>query len=207
MYKIGILTDKPNIQHAFILAKRTVLPVIIVFMEIREAYKFCPRCGSGFENKPEFLKCTSCGLSFYHNPKPTTTVVLVDKDNRYLLVKRAVDPAKGYWDFPGGFVEENETSEENAWREIKEELGLDNLGKFHYVGSVTAPYLYQDIIYPTLATVFVTLIPPGARPRAADDIASFKFFKPEEIPMDKIAFPELKKVLGLVNKFLETHKL
>lgn len=51
-------------------------------------------------------------------------VMVIDKDT-ILLVKRARDPSKGTWDFPGGLLEKGETLEQCAIREVKEETGLD----------------------------------------------------------------------------------
>ncbi len=54
-----------------------------------------------------------------------TVDVAVTEGNRVLLVKRKWDPYAGYWALPGGFVEEDETVENAAVREVKEETGLD----------------------------------------------------------------------------------
>lgn len=49
---------------------------------------------------------------------------IIEKDGRVLLIKRRFDPFKGYWCLPGGGLEEGETLEECAVREVKEETGL-----------------------------------------------------------------------------------
>jgi len=49
---------------------------------------------------------------------------VVDNRNRVLLVKRSVEPKKGFWCLPGGFMELGETPEKSALRELKEETGL-----------------------------------------------------------------------------------
>ncbi len=175
-------------------------------MDIAKTYKICPRCGNRFKQKSTHLQCQSCGLSLYLNPKPTTTVVMVNKSGEYLLVERAVEPAKGYWDFPGGFVEENETFEENARREMKEELGTE-LGELTYIGSITAPYLFQGVIYPTIAVIFITELLEGTTLKPDDDVASYAMFAPGKLPMDKLAFPEIKSTFKLVAEYLKSHKI
>ncbi|MBI2592419.1 NUDIX domain-containing protein [Candidatus Saccharibacteria bacterium] len=172
------------------------------------AFKYCPRCGNNFENLTTHLKCASCELSFYINPKPCTAVVLVNNQDEYLLVERAVEPAKGYWDLPGGFVEENETFEENTAREVKEELGIIiNKETLHYIGSVTELYKYQGIDYPTLAAVFIARMPRNAQLRPADDVASYRFFSPDNLPMGKLAFEHMSIDLETADKFLKSNEL
>ncbi|UCE10209.1 MAG: NUDIX hydrolase [Candidatus Thorarchaeota archaeon] len=59
----------------------------------------------------------------YRNPKPTIDVAVTD-GKRVILVKRAKEPFKGKWVFPGGFVDYNETVEDAAVREVLEETGV-----------------------------------------------------------------------------------
>lgn len=175
-------------------------------MELIDAYKFCPRCSKNLSKLSERLQCQGCGLSLYLNPKPTTTVVMVNKNGEYLLVERAVEPAKGYWDFPGGFVDENETFEENARREMEEELGI-KIKELNYAGSVIAPYLFQDVNYPTIAVIFITKLPEDVVLKPDDDVASYAMFAPNNLPMDKLAFPEIKTTFKLVAEYLKNHKI
>ncbi|UCH57144.1 MAG: NUDIX hydrolase [Candidatus Bathyarchaeota archaeon] len=51
--------------------------------------------------------------------------VLIQNDDRYLLIKRAVDPDAGFWSIPGGLVEVGERVSDAAVREAMEETGLD----------------------------------------------------------------------------------
>jgi len=175
-------------------------------MEMIEAYKFCPRCGANFERKDDLLQCNKCGLSFYINPKPTTTVILVNDNGEYLLTKRAFDPGKGLWDFPGGFVEHSETFEQNAQRELREELNIE-IGQLHYIGSVSVPYLFQEVNYATLSVVFISKFLKNAEPRPGDDVSSYQFFAPDKVPMDKLAFPAMRTNLEQAEDFLKNNRL
>ena len=88
---------------------------------------FCPRCGTHLE--PRFLEdrfrptCPSCGLVYYHDPKVAVAVVIGD-ERGLLLGRRNIDPAKGGWSFPAGYVNRGEVLEEAAVREAREEMGV-----------------------------------------------------------------------------------
>jgi len=67
-------------------------------------------------------------------------VVLVNKEKKILIAKRAADkPMPNKWEFPGGKLEIDESLQECAIREIKEELELD-IAIDSYVG-------FEDLSY------------------------------------------------------------
>ena len=66
--------------------------------------------------------CSACGR--YNSRYSTTEVVIICK-NEILLLKRSIDPQKDWWSLPGGYVNWNETLEEAAKREVKEETGIN----------------------------------------------------------------------------------
>lgn len=162
-------------------------------------YKYCPLCkGKLVKKNPTLFVCSSCNFHFYDNPKPTTAVFL-EKDGKILLVKRAEKPKKGFWDAPGGFIEKNESAEESAKREIKEELGIE-IKKLEFIGSFTGTYFYQNITYSTLCLAFKAVSKNWNIKLQKDEISQIKFFEKNEIPWKRIAFKDvysaLKKLLS-----------
>ncbi len=66
------------------------------------------------------LVCLNCGKINYKNPKIVTGSLILH-ENKFLLCKRAIEPGKGLWTIPAGYLEENETVETGALREAYEE--------------------------------------------------------------------------------------
>jgi nucleoside triphosphatase len=66
--------------------------------------------------------CMECGR---YNVRNSTCTMIGIKNNKVLMVLRAADPQKGWWAFPGGYLDWNETVEECAAREFKEESGYE----------------------------------------------------------------------------------
>lgn len=94
------------------------------------APRYCQLCGRYLierfvesEGRPRY-QCEGCGFVHYMNPRVVASVI-IEHDGRLLLQQRAMEPSRGLWTFPGGFLEVGETPEEGAVREAKEEVGLD----------------------------------------------------------------------------------
>src|SRR5713226_418978 len=66
------------------------------------------------------LTCPDCGFIAYENPKMVAGSV-VSVGDRVMLCRRAIEPRKGFWTLPAGFLELNETPEDGARREAWEE--------------------------------------------------------------------------------------
>ena len=167
-------------------------------MSSSKTQRYCIRCGRPAQyQEPAHLQCNTCGLSNYLNPKPSTIIVLVNDNNEALLLKRNHEPAKGKWDLPGGFVENGESFEEGALREIEEETGLI-IKSLSYVTSLTDTYDYQDVTYSTLAVVFTTLCDSDDAIKLSDENSEYKWFPKKELPFDRLAFPSLHTALSLL---------
>lgn len=91
--------------------------------------KYCPRCGKFLEEKVESGRkrkiCPSCNYILYRNPVPVANVIVENEKGEIVLGKRAIDPKKGEWALPGGYVEYDEDPKEAAKREVLEEIGLE----------------------------------------------------------------------------------
>lgn len=139
------------------------------------------------------LICGNCSLQYYLNAKPCAAVIIRNNKSQILLSRRAIQPRKGFWDITGGFLEEDETLEEGAHREIREELEI-SVDDLLYIGSYTHPYNYQGIDYFTLTAAFTTLVPGNIKFSPRDDVASVKWFDYKNLPYEQFAFPDQKSV-------------
>jgi ADP-ribose pyrophosphatase YjhB (NUDIX family) len=94
---------------------------------IADEVNFCPRCGSALTQAERFGRlrpvCPACGWIYFADPK-VAAAVLLEQDDRVLLVRRANDPARGLWTLPAGFVDAGEDPARAAERECLEETGL-----------------------------------------------------------------------------------
>lgn len=165
-------------------------------------FPFCPKCGKSFMKiSARNTVCKSCGLDYYVNPRSCNAIIIVDDKKRILLVKRAMDPAKGLWDLPGGFMDIGETAEGSVVREAKEELGVD-VDELKYLFSGYDRYEYKGLNYHTLGFVFTARIVAGDV-KPLDDVAEIQYFSEDEIPWDRLAFPVLGQTL---RRFLQWNK-
>ena len=155
---------------------------------------FCPKCGKPFTKiTARNTVCKNCGLDYYVNPRPCNAIIITDDKNRILLVRRAIDPSKGLWDLPGGFIDIGETAEESVIREAKEELGVE-IDNIKYLFSGYDRYEYKGLNYHTLGFVFTAHIVSGEM-KPLDDVGEIKYFSEAEFPWDSLAFPVLQTTL------------
>ena len=90
-------------------------------------FKYCPCCGAPAfaENDERSKRCTQCGFVFYHNASAATVAVILNAKGQLLVARRAMEPARGTLDLPGGFVDPGESIDEGCRREVREEIGLE----------------------------------------------------------------------------------
>ena len=147
--------------------------------------KYCHFCGGDLEVR--FVEgrdrkyCVRCAGPIYENPVPATCTIVADENRRILLVKRSVEPKKGYWCLPGGFMELNETPELCALRELKEETGLSGTIKLLLGVRANPSPMYQTVhMTGYLVKEF------NGQPIAGDDADEVRWFHVDSLP--EIAF-------------------
>ncbi|MBI4279922.1 MAG: NUDIX hydrolase [Armatimonadetes bacterium] len=145
--------------------------------------------------------CQSCGFVFWQNPKPTVSV-LIHRDGAVLLVRRGVEPRKGMWDTPGGFMSPGELPEETARREIMEELGLD----VHLRGPVLfLTGSYGDDGEPVLDIYYMGAITQDPQV-VQDDVMEVRWFSLDHLP-EEIGFPHTRTALETVRRMLKEGRI
>lgn len=155
---------------------------------------FCHYCGNVliekfFEGRLRRF-CSRCNEPIYENPLPAACLVVTDQSDRVLLVRRSVEPKKGFWCLPGGFMELGETPETAALRELKEETELDG-----QIDRLLGVYSNPSLLYHTVLMVGYLVNTYSGTPIAGDDAEEVAFFHFDELP--EIAFESHMKFIKM----------
>lgn len=144
------------------------------------AWNFCPICGDALtpHNDGERPRphCARCRRFYYRNPVPAACC-FVARGDALLLTRRAVEPCKGQWGLPGGFVEVGETTEEAVLRELEEETGLRGRG-LRLIGASTQLSLYNGAV----VVMGYVIEEWEGTVRAMSDVLEAEFFAPRDRP-------------------------
>jgi ADP-ribose pyrophosphatase YjhB (NUDIX family) len=93
----------------------------------QRAFIYCPYCGTRLVERHAFDRvrpvCTQCGFVHFLDPK-VAVIALIVWDGHVLLARRGVDPEKGKWALPGGYMDAGELPEAALRRELEEEVGI-----------------------------------------------------------------------------------
>lgn len=134
----------------------------------------------------ERLVCDSCGYIHYDNPKIVVGAV-AESRGRILLCRRAIEPRRGYWTIPAGYLELNESSEEGALREAREEANAElRLTGLLAVYNVPRISQVQLIYRAALLSEDVS---------AGEESEEVGLFSAEQIPWRDLAFPSVRWAL------------
>jgi ADP-ribose pyrophosphatase YjhB (NUDIX family) len=131
------------------------------------SFIYCPLCSEILqediiENRQRQF-CTQCHYIHYINPIPAI-ISIGERDGKILLIKRGMEPMKGLWTLPGGFMEAAETPEAGCLRELFEETGMRGtiknlIGVFHEFSQ-----MYGDVL-----CIFYHVKLDDGTPAAGDD--------------------------------------
>ena len=160
-----------------------------------EGWSYCPRCRTELVAGERRVECPACGFVAYANSKPTASALVVDDRGRLLLTRRAVEPFKGDWDIPGGFLEEGEHPLDGIRRELREETGLE-VEPLEFFGVFMDRYGGESTAQATLNLLWTARV-LGGEERPDDDVSELRWFAPDELPADdQLAFrPNVPQVL------------
>jgi ADP-ribose pyrophosphatase YjhB (NUDIX family) len=147
--------------------------------------KFCSQCGAPVELRvpegdqlPRYV-CTACGTIHYQNPLLVVGCV-PEHEGSILLCRRAIEPRRGFWTVPAGFMENGETLQQAAARESQEEA----LARVE-IGSLLA---VVHVLHAKQVHVFFRAALPEARFAAGPESLEVALFAPGDIPWDELAF-------------------
>jgi ADP-ribose pyrophosphatase YjhB (NUDIX family) len=164
-------------------------------------FVFCPLCATSLVERVLYGKprrvCPQCGFVRFRDPK-VAVIALVTSGPYVLLVQRGVEPEKGKWSLPGGYMDAGEMPEAALQRELLEEVGF-------YVGALR----FLDI-FPIAASagppagivLAYAASPVGEtrpQPVSADDVSDARWFSVENLP-DDLAFASTRSLLGAWSK-------
>lgn len=160
-------------------------------MTLGEEPAFCPACGKPVEprvleqdHRPR-LVCPD-GHVTWRNPRMVVGTLPI-LDGRVYLAKRAIEPRRGRWTYPGGFLELGEAAQEGARRETEEETQLRvEVGRL--IGAYSRPWA-------GVVTLVYEADVVGGEPLPADETDDVQGFTPDEIPWDELAFSTTESAL------------
>ncbi len=166
---------------------------------MKSFFKFCPSCASTnftFPDNRRFF-CNDCGFTYYHNIAAAIAIVFTFED-KILFTVRNVNPDKGKWDLPGGFIDPNESAETAACREIKEELGFEiSKSDLNYITTSPNNYLYKNVPYKTVDIFYECKLTSDIISIAsAEEIQELIWIKRSEIDLNQIGFISIRNVIG-----------
>ena len=154
--------------------------------------KYCSHCGAHVSRRipvdDDRLRytCDSCGMIHYENPKMVVgTIPLFESE--ILLCRRAIEPCRGLWTLPAGYLENGETIEEGARRETEEEAGISPIDMQPYL-LLNLPFISQ-VYFMYLGRITVRHCTPGS------ESLEVKLFPPAKLPWSELAFTVVRRAL------------
>nr|WP_298140067.1 NUDIX hydrolase [uncultured Pseudomonas sp.] len=154
--------------------------------------KFCSQCGGSVsqtipqgDNRLRHV-CGQCQTIHYQNPRIIAGCLPVWGD-QVLMCRRAIEPRRGYWTLPAGFMENGETLEQAAMRETEEEA-CARVRDLHLYTLFDLPHISQ--VYMLFRAELVDL-----QFAAGEESLEVQLFHEAEIPWSELAFPTIGRTL------------
>ncbi len=153
---------------------------------------FCPYCGAPLvlqipegDDRPRY-RCSACGRVHYENPKVVVGCIPLWED-KILLCRRNIEPQKGLWTLPAGYLENGETVKEGAIRETLEESGA--------VVNSLHTYLLLDIVH--ICQIYLMFLGQLESPsfHPTHESSEVALFTEKDVPWDAVAFRAIEKTL------------
>ena len=138
--------------------------------------------------------CPECDTIFYTNPNVVVGALCIRND-KILMAKRNINPRKGLWTLPAGFMENAETLQDGALRETFEETGSKAKVKMPYT-LFSLPHINQIHMF-----FLADLLDEDFGPTS--ESSEVRLFTLDEILWDEIAFPTVTKTLKYYIEDLE----
>ena len=147
---------------------------------------FCSHCGARLalrvppgDHLPRYV-CEACGTIHYQNPRVVVGCV-PEYQGRILLCRRAIEPRRGFWTIPAGFMENGETLQQGAARESREEALIEvQIGSLLCIVHVLQAHQVHVFFR---ATMSAPQFGPGP------ESLEVELVRPEDIPWPELAFP------------------
>ena len=164
-------------------------------------YQYCPQCAQPLTKRQvlEHLRpaCPACDFIYFEDPKVAVVAFAVCQ-GRVLLIQRAVDPEKGKWAIPGGYMDAGEVPEEALQRELMEEIGLA-VNVETLMGTEPLFHTHKDGRQENVGIVLVYQVSPQSgqleKLLCQDDVMTGGWFLPNEVPTP-LAFELTGKLLA-----------
>jgi len=141
----------------------------------------------------------------YKYPRPAVTadcvVMTRESEPQVLLIQRGIEPFKGCWAFPGGFMNMDETTEQCAIRELKEETGL-HVSELHQIGAYSK--VDRDPRGRTVTVAYLAIVDAPVTVTGQDDAAKAEWFPIDALP--PLAFDHEDIMRDAIRKFKEIVK-
>jgi ADP-ribose pyrophosphatase YjhB (NUDIX family) len=153
---------------------------------------FCSTCGARVvkrvpqgDNLPRFV-CDSCNTVHYENPRMIVGCI-PEWDGRILLCRRSIEPRRGLWTVPAGFMENGETTAQGAQRETLEEANA-RVDIISLYALYNIPHI--DQVYMLFRARLLDL-----DFHAGSETLEVRLFREDEVPWKELAFATVRNTL------------